>query len=174
MSNAASCVAMRAAPVSYSDELAAAILDRLAAGETLKAICRSEGMPDAATLWRWRDANREFRAAYDRAREVSAEIYAGETIEIADDGRNDWMEANGKDDAGWQLNGEHVRRSDIRIKSRQWYAAKLAPGRFGERSQVEVSGKLTLEHLVLQSFGAASPPAIEGEVVPPSEREGED
>ena len=99
---------------------------------------------------------------YDRAREIAAEHFAGETIEIdADDGRNDWMTSRGEDDAGWRVaNGEHVRRSEIRIKSRQWYAsAKLAPGRFGERSQVQVSGQLTPGHLILGA--KADPAAVE-------------
>ena len=145
--------------VRFTDELATTFCRRLAAGETLKAICSDEDMPSPQTVWEWRDRNRGFRAAYDRAREIAAEHFAGETIEIADDGRNDWMTSRGEDDAGWRVNGEHVRRSEIRIKSRQWYASKLAPGRFGERSQVQVSGQLTLEHLILGA--KADPAAVE-------------
>jgi hypothetical protein len=56
-------------------------------------------------------------------------------IDIADDGSNDWMERKDKEGAviGWQENGEALRRSDIRIKTRQWYAEKLLPKKYGSK-----------------------------------------
>jgi hypothetical protein len=39
---------------------------------------------------------------------------AEDILDIADDGRNDWMRANAADDAGWVLNGENIQRSKLR------------------------------------------------------------
>lgn len=54
-------------------------------------------------------------------------------LEIADDASNDWMERTGKDgeSIGWQLNGEHVNRSKLRIDTRKWVMERMAPKRFG-------------------------------------------
>ena len=43
------------------------------------------------------------------AREVQFLAIADELLEIADDGRNDWMQRTGND-GGWDLNGEHIQR----------------------------------------------------------------
>lgn len=62
---------------------------------------------------------------------------ADEILEISDDGSNDWMERLGKEGepAGWQLNGEHVQRSRLRVDTRKWILSKLAPKRYGDKLQ---------------------------------------
>ena len=48
----------------YSDELAAEILDRMAGGEALNAICQDDNMPPIRTVRRWVVEDREgFRDA---------------------------------------------------------------------------------------------------------------
>ncbi len=37
--------------------------------------------------------------------------------------------------AGWQLNGEHVQRSRLRVDTRKWILSKLAPKRYGDKLQ---------------------------------------
>ncbi|MEU6504669.1 hypothetical protein ABZ895_34575, partial [Streptomyces californicus] len=36
---------------------------------------------------------------------------------------------------GYQLNGEHVQRSRLRIDTRKWYLSKIMPKKYGERIQ---------------------------------------
>ena len=43
------------------------------------------------------------------------------------------MERHGKDDKGYQENGEHISRSRLRIDARKWMAGKLRPKKYGER-----------------------------------------
>ncbi len=59
---------------------------------------------------------------------------AEEIVEIADDGRNDWMEVMSKDgeSIGWRLNGEAVQRSRLRVDARKWLMSKLLPKKYGE------------------------------------------
>lgn len=127
-------------PSGFNDDIAAEICGRLADGQSLRTICRDEHMPDASTVFRWLKSNDDFRQQYAHARELQAEAFAEDILEIADDGANDWMERTGKDgeSVGWMLNGEHVQRSRLRIDARKWLASKLAPKKYGDK--VEVGG----------------------------------
>jgi hypothetical protein len=53
---------------------------------------------------------------------------------------------------GWQLNGEHLQRSRLRVDTRKWIASKLKPKKYGDKVEHEHSGKLTLEQLVTGSI----------------------
>ena len=64
------------------------------------------------------------------ARHIRADIAFGEQIiDIADDGRNDWVKAkNGR----MVPNKELVLRSKIRIETRQFHMSRLHPQQWGE------------------------------------------
>lgn len=119
----------------------ARILALLADGMSLRAICAMDGFPDRENVRRWVDEDPDFAARYVRAREMAAEDVAEELLEIADDGRNDWMEKVNKDGEciGWMVNGEAVQRSRLRVDTRKWIASKLLPKKYGEK--VELAGK---------------------------------
>lgn len=129
-------------PSSYTEGVGTVICERIAAGESLKAICREEGMPSHVAVLRWALTIPEFRNQYTIAREMQAEILADELLEIADDGRNDWMEKQDQNGAvtGWRENGEAMRRSQLRIETRKWVAAKLLPKRWGDKTSTEITG----------------------------------
>lgn len=55
-------------PSSFDPKIAAKICERLAMDESLVSICLDEGMPHVTTVYRWRDANDQFREDYARAR----------------------------------------------------------------------------------------------------------
>jgi hypothetical protein len=66
---------------------------------------------------------------------------ADELLEIADDGRNDWMQRTGNDErGGWELNGEHIQRSRVRIDTRKWLLSKMLPKVCGDKTEVAVTG----------------------------------
>lgn len=131
-------MAERGRPTDYRPELADAICQRLAEGESLRSICRGEDMPPESTVRLWVVDDREgFAAQYARARDVALDCMADEVLEISDDGTNDWMARNGE---GYQLNGEHVQRSRLRVDSRKWYLSKLAPKRYGDKMALEHGG----------------------------------
>ena len=71
----------RGRPTKYTPELTNRICERLAGGESLRAVCRDETMPDRATVLRWLgDDKAEFRDQYARAREAQAEVIADEIL----------------------------------------------------------------------------------------------
>ncbi len=122
----------------YSEDITDVICERIAIGESLRLICQSEEMPALSTVFKWLNQHKEFSDQYARAREEQAECLVDEINEIADDGRNDWMEKYSKNDKqiGWILNGEAVARSRLRIDARKWQASKLKPKKYGEKLEL--------------------------------------
>lgn len=133
----------RGRPSSYSEEIAAKILSRLAEGETLSSVCRGDDMPPKSTVLGWVMDDRDgFSDRYARARGLQQDTWADEIIDIADDATNDWMARNGKEDEpSWSLNGEHVQRSRLRSDNRKWLLSRLRPDKYGDRVSTEVTGK---------------------------------
>lgn len=122
-------------PTLYTVELTDSICSRLAAGESMRSISRDEDMPAMSTLFKWLREHEEFSQQYARAKEESADALVEEILDIADDGVNDWMEKHGKEGEaiGYQVNGEHIQRSRLRVDTRKWAASKLKPKKYGDR-----------------------------------------
>ena len=127
-------------PSSFTAAKADAICARLAEGESLRSICRGEAMPSASAVFDWLAADASFAEQYARAKAAGIEAMADEIAEIADDGRNDWMARNGEGAVGYELNGEHVQRSKLRVDARKWLLSKLAPKKYGDKLEHEVTG----------------------------------
>jgi len=136
--------------MTYSPEQTAAhkatICERIANGESLKAICEDEGMPSKSLVFEWLGQDADFVDRYARAREAQADAVFDDILTIADDGLNDWMERKNADGAniGWMENGEALRRSQLRIEARKWMAGKLRPKKYGDKVDVEHTGALEL------------------------------
>jgi hypothetical protein len=120
----------------YSPQLANAICEALVEGRSLLSICEEEGMPTPRNVHHWLKKHPEFREQYIDARRLQADMLFDETLDIADDARNDWMERNGGEDAGWVLNGENIQRSKLRIGQRKWMVARLNPKKYGDRVEL--------------------------------------
>ncbi len=81
-----------------------------------------------------------------------AEVLADEIIDISDDDSEDYIyieesSADGKS-AKRVMNHEFVQRSRLKVDARKWYASKAAPRKYGDKSHLELSGKLTIEDLI--------------------------
>lgn len=103
-------------------------------------------MPCAGTVRLWRNRNPVFAAQYEAAREAQAEAIFEEIIDIIDDGRNDWMEKEGRNGTFIALNHEAMARSKLRAEMRLRMIEKMSPKRFGEKSQLDLTnsdGKLS-------------------------------
>lgn len=117
-----------------------AFLKQCALGKSIKTISKDPSMPGFSTLWKWISEDEEINKKYWLAKQVTADIYAEEIVDIADDGSNDWMESNDPKNAGYALNKENIQRSRLRVDARKWSAAKLMPKRYSERVANEISG----------------------------------
>ncbi len=126
-------------PSSRTPELAGLICKRLAGGESLRSICREEGMPDIVTVWKWRD-NEEFDKQYARAREEQAETLADEIISIADASMP--IDTNGKIDSA------AVNQARLKIDARKWVASKLKPKTYGDATTLRGDSEAPLHPVV--------------------------
>ncbi|WEA60962.1 terminase small subunit protein [Rhizobium sp. BJ04] len=119
-------------PSKFTQALAEKICERIADRESLRSICRDEEMPAKSTVLSWLadEGKAAFRARYALAREI-----------LADDRSNDWIEKKNAagETTGWQENGEAIRRSQLRIATRQWVAEKLKPKKYGAKVEPEQS-----------------------------------
>ncbi|TBY54535.1 terminase small subunit protein [Rhizobium leguminosarum bv. viciae] len=134
-------------PTIFALSLADAICERIADGESLRSVCRDDAMPAKSTVLAWLadDDKIAFRTKYAQAREIQADGFVDEMVEIADDGSNDWMERNFGEETRWVENGEVLRRSQLRISTRQWIAEKLKPKKYGAKVELEhgVTGEVS-------------------------------
>lgn len=126
-------------PEIYTPELALAICERLAKGESLRSICRDDGMPARSTITEWIIKDKEgFSSQYARARDIGLDEMADELFDIADDSTLDTViDDNGNE----RTNSEVVARSRLRVDTRKWYLSKLAPKKYGDRISQEITGK---------------------------------
>lgn len=87
-------------------------------GNSFRAVCQQDGMPDEGTLYTWIAEHDEFRQIYARARELQAMQWAEEVLSIADDARLD----------------PHDRR--IWVDTRKWLLSKVLPRVYGDKVTV--------------------------------------
>lgn len=90
-----------------------AVCERIAAGESLVAICADPAMPIQATVNRWLANNPDFAIAFAQAQRLRAHGLAVQMIEIAD---------GLSEDAG----EEEARRGRLRIDARKSAMSHLA------------------------------------------------
>jgi hypothetical protein len=104
------------------------ICDRLADGESLRAICVDAGMPDKATVFRWIGRRKAFRNQYALAREAQTDDICDQILEIAHDSSHDYVKKIGADGkVTWVEDHEHIACCRLRINALFRIAALLAP-----------------------------------------------
>lgn len=101
------------------------ICNRIAEGESLRAICRDDHMPDRRTVLRWLENDDVFAARCARARELQADALEEDMADVEQktlDGTIDPKAAN------------------VVLSSKRWRASKLAPKKYGDKSALELTG----------------------------------
>jgi hypothetical protein len=144
-----------------------AICTGIEQGHGLERICAADGLPSTSLVRVWLTEDEAFQAQYARAREVKAELYARQIMEIADSP----VEPTG-DGA---VKGEMERRRQ-QIDARKWTASKLAPKVYGDRVQVDsdVTVRMSddqLERRLAQLLGKTGAGAIAGRAPAPEGEE---
>ena len=109
----------------------AEIVARLATGEPMAVICRSDGFPDRSTVHRWGDDDAEFAQHIARAREDGFDAIANRTRATA---RGMAADRDG-DSTG------DVQRDKLIIETDLKLLAKWDPKRYGDKLQAELTGK---------------------------------
>lgn len=110
-------------PTDYTKNMADKICEKIANGRSLRSICAEDGMPPMKTIYRWLEANEEFRHQYARARDKQADYFAEEIIEIADRA---------------EAESAAVSKAKLQIDARKWAASKIAPKKYGDKTELDV------------------------------------
>ncbi len=142
--------------LSTNPETADIILDRMANGEILTAICREIGITPGAVS-HFAERNQAFGQRYARARLMQAAAVAEDVVRIVDE----------EDDP------ERAQLARNRADARKWLASKLDPAKFADKHRHEVTGedggpiqvetKTQVVALLAGAFDALEPPTIDHE-----------
>lgn len=109
-------------PSGFSESLAAKILERLAGGESLRAICSEQGMPHRTTVARWMDEDTDFAAKCARAREEQAEFHHEEMDRL---------------EAAIEAGALPAQAGSVILANKRWRMEKLKPKVYGARLAVD-------------------------------------
>lgn len=113
-------------PTKKTPEVIERLLTGIADGQTLRALCREEGMPNWRTVYDWIEADAELAAQVARAREIGFDAIAEDVFDIAD---------------GTRAISEHVQLSKMRIDTRLKLLACWSPKKYGSKATVDVGNK---------------------------------
>ena len=115
-------LAPRGRPLTYKPDVALEICRRLATGETLKGICRDEGMPHESTVRGWAVADVDgFATLFARARECQAHALADAALDEAQ-------------------RAEDPQLGRLAFDARKWFVGKSLPKVYGDKVQTEGPG----------------------------------
>jgi hypothetical protein len=123
-------------PSLKTPELLQTICDRIANGESLRAICQDADMPHRDTVDNWLIADPEFSAKHARAREAQGDLMDERILAAAEAVTPDMAAAE-----------------RVRIDAYKWRAARLNPKRYGDKlGLVGGDGQGPIGHAVAVSF----------------------
>jgi len=112
-------------PSIYSEALAERICTMLAEGESLVAVCKRADMPARANVLKWMAKDAAFEARIARAREAQADYMDDLILETAK-----------------QSTAANFQANKVKIDAYKWRAARLAPKKYGDRSDLNITGTL--------------------------------
>lgn len=107
-------------PTTFTQQLADQICERIANGETLRAVCRDIQLAPS-TVIEWTMNNKAFSEQYAQARQKQADSYADMILDEA-------------------FNSHDAQIGRLRVDALKWVASKLAPKRYGDKVEVEQTG----------------------------------
>jgi len=128
-------------PTDFTEELASAICERIADGESLRAICRDDNTPAQSTVFRWlADPTRaDFRERYARAREAAIQAYEEDILDVSE-GVLTYTDKEGNE----RIDTGDVQRRKLRADNLKWIMSKLAPKKYGDK--LELGGSVGIRH----------------------------
>ena len=141
--------------VTYSPELVASILDRVANGEPLSRVCSGNDAPTRKSFFEWVIKYPEIKEQYEMAIAMRADLYAEQTVAISDE---DIATVIRGDDGETEVvfDSTAVARNRLRVDARKWYASKLAPKKYGDRVEQVHSGAIGIGQVLAELDGASS------------------
>ncbi len=131
--------------MAFDQDKANAICERLAEGESLRSICRDEGMPAESTVRKWviEDPG-GFGAQYARARDLGLDAVADEILDISDTTQTGVIITTKADGSTEEKRADMIEHRRLRVDARKWYLSKLAPKKYGDKLDMNVAGTMAV------------------------------
>ena len=137
------------------------ILERVSRGELVTDACAFHGI-QRSTLFRWAEADESIRNAYARARIDQAHVIAEQAMSIAD-GRDaesksgleamiatlPGVDERDRDRVLNSFQSAAVQRDRLRVDTRKWFTAKLAPRLYGDKLDITSDGEKIVPALLV-------------------------
>ena len=131
--------------IAITPELFEVILARISEGASVSSVLEPQDMPHRSTFHEYVAKTEGAADKYARACEERETRMFEQIEQIADDARNDFMEAKRKDGStDIVFDREHVERSKLRIEARKWMLGKMRPKKYGDKLDVEHGGNLVV------------------------------
>lgn len=127
----------------YSQELADAICELVASGNSIRTICSAENMPAMSSIFKWLRMHSIFAEQYARAKEAQVDAMGEELLDIADDTSNDVSGELG------MPNGVAVQRAKLRTDTRKWLMGKLQPKKYGDKVDLNHGGEIGIKSILI-------------------------
>lgn len=143
---------MTGRPSTFSHEVADAICERIAEGESLRSICSADEMPNKATVFRWLVEYPDFATKYAHAREAQADVLVDEIVAIADTPQLGVKTKTNEKGEIETTEGDMIEHRRLQISARQWMAEKLRPKKYGPK--LEIDQRTTVTDLTDEQLNA--------------------
>ncbi|NQY41964.1 MAG: hypothetical protein HRT87_01255 [Legionellales bacterium] len=111
------------------------VTDRVANGESLRAVLRDENTMGSESFYKWMEQDESKAKQYAHAYSVRADVIFEEILEIADKQGSDVDIVDGKE----VTNNNVVQRSRLQVDARKWVLAKMNPKKYSDKIQVDSS-----------------------------------
>lgn len=128
------------------------VLAEIAIGKTIRQAFDKVGIERKriGSLYRLLLQDKALRKWYDEAREMQAESFADDIIDISDETMNDWKTKENGDEVP---DHEVINRSRLRVDSRKWLSGKWAPRRYGDTKHHLHEGDINVNHAAILTGG---------------------
>jgi transposase-like protein len=133
----------------YSAKIATEICAEIAGGKLLPRVCKQIGV-SPSTVFLWLKQHPEFAELYSRAKEIQCEVFASETLDLAErplrgkrikSVKIESVEPKSKGRKTAKktairtemLAGDAVDRSRLAVETRKWLLSKMFPKKYGDK-----------------------------------------
>jgi Bacteriophage Sf6, terminase small subunit-like len=112
------------------------LLVRVAEGESVFTVCQDDHMPARSSLYKWMREDTQFLQEYEAALRQRADKYVEMIAELS---------AHMQQRAAMGASNEEVTALKAHINSLQWIAARLDPKKYGDKQQLDIDQKITMD-----------------------------
>lgn len=140
--------------IGYDHDVALAICQLVAEGKTLRNISKRAGFPGRSTIYGWLTLNPKFYDAYERAKELSAQHFEDEALDMS----RELREAN-------DFSGTKVQAYNIAMGQLRWSAARRDKTRYGQQVQGQTTVPIQINTTLNLGQEGQGPPTSETQSV---------